>query len=76
MEQEKLTQEILQGMLLSAFEKIGGEILKKHPEFASEEMKTEATRLTSIYMENYDRETNSFDMEMIKRISGIDFPGE
>jgi hypothetical protein len=76
MDQQKMAREILKSMLQMSFERIGTKILKKNPEFTLAEMKAEASRLTSIYLENYDPETNSFDMELIKRISGINFPGE
>lgn len=76
MDQEKLMHEIIRDMLRAAFERIGKEILKEHPEFSEADIKAEAARLTTIYLENYDRDANIFDMEMIQRISGISFMGE
>lgn len=70
MDRERMMKEIMREMLRAAFEKVGGEIMKKHPDFTPDDMKDEANRLTTIYLENYDSESNSFDIELIQRICG------
>jgi predicted secreted Zn-dependent protease len=73
MEKETLMNEIVRDMLQAAFERVGREIIKKHPEYSTEEMKAEASRMAAIYLENYDRESNVFDLGLIQQISGINF---
>jgi len=67
-EEHKLSAQIMREMLTVAFERIGDKILKDHPEFSAEEVRVEASRLTSIYLENYDRERHEFDVAMIQRM--------
>jgi hypothetical protein len=70
MDHEKMMKDIMREMLRVAFEKVGGEIMKKNPGFTPADMKDEANRLTTIYLENYDSENNTFDIELIQRICG------